>query len=183
MAIDAAPVNTWIQHLPFIGQRPTVYGPADGLFVGLVGAVGDGSGGGVALRGQLSNARKEDWVYLVRHWSAQTDFLASALDIRISINTGPVVPNPTARQFAQFTGIDELNTFAGIGMASAYRTTQNPFQPADLFVFGDKKLAGDFTLIQANFQTNTDAIDYTLQVSGLIFRYASFFRSVAPSRA
>ncbi len=184
MAILQEPVDTWIQHLPFTGQRPTPWGPADGIFSGVVGATGDATGGGVALVGNLSFERKEDWVYLLRHWSGQTDFLSSTMDFRFSLNSGPLVPNASAgRQFAQYTGVDNLNNFAGISVSAPFRTTQAPFQPQDIFLFGDKKIPGAFAFFQANFQTNTNAVDYSVSVSGLIFRYATFFRNVPASLA
>lgn len=181
MAVALLETDSWIQHLVFTGpQRPTDFGPADGVWYGLLSVAGDASGGNVTLNGRLSEDRKEDWVYVPMasaiHRNSTTGATSNYFE---QLNTGPLIPTSTAVNNPTFN-----YGGTGVGITGNAITVQNTTQTKDFYgmpIFGDKRIPGIFLMYAVGFETNTDTVLYTASIWGWLFRYNGFFRGVAPS--
>jgi len=182
MAVAILATDSWIQHLPFEGPpRMTTNGPVDGVWYGTVSGLGDASGGNVSISARLSEARKEDWVYIVNGMqvtiNAETDQEAF-----MQLNTGPLIPtasavtNPTFNWGGGMRGI--ANNSISIMAASG---DTGPMNVPGIPIFGDKRIAGIFLMAAAGFQTNVDGAIYTLSNWGWLIRYQGFFRNRNPN--
>lgn len=182
MAVAILETDGWIQHLPFQGeQRPTVDGPVDGVFYGVVSGLGDNTGGNVSLNGRLSFDRKEDWVYIMRGMNVTLNS-ESDQEMFMQLNTGPLIPTPTAVQNPTFNWGGGLRGVANnsISIQAASGDT-GPFVVPGLPVFGDKRIPGIFLMAAAGFQTNVDGATYTMSLWGHLVRYQGFFRNRPPA--
>lgn len=178
MAVILVRTDNWISHLPWTGPRPTVYGPADGLWYGNMAQVGNASGGTLSLFGAISRARKEDWVYILGGYSAGVSS-ATAMDIRFTFASGPVIPVNSGQANPFFEA--QYPAEVGVGRAVALGS---PGSAAHLGtpLFGDKKIAGDLALVTTVFESNVDLLIHQMSIWGFLIRYASFFRDVPASR-
>jgi len=180
MAIALIAIDTWISHLSFTGrQRPTDFGPADGVWFGLLSLTGDGSGGNLTLNGQLSFERKEDWVYVPMGSSWTTNSSTTPNTAFEQINTGPLIPTATVVNNPSFS-------FGGLSrnMSGNSLHVQQSDQTKNFYgmpVFGDKKLPGSSLMYALGFQTNVNAVIYTASIWGWLFRYNGFFRNEGPN--
>lgn len=181
MSVIASPVDAaWLQHLPFTTPRPSPYGPADGLFYGVVGVTGDGSGGIVTLQGILSSQRKTDWVYLIQRISPQTRAAPVTGDALVQVATGPLIPG--IGTFSQnnpiFSDLANMRTDSALAVSCTELNRQG-FLP--LLVFGDDQAFGAWTMINVTLTDNENSADSSFSVWGFIYRYQTFFRGV-PAR-
>lgn len=179
MAVAVIATDTWLSRLLFTGPRPTDFGPADGLFFGVIAGAGDASGGNFTLNGNVSADRKEDWVYLIKGVSASIA-AAAAQEAFIVAATGPLIPTATTVANPSFhtAGVMESLSSNAVTVYNLNTGGQPPF--TDLLVFGDKRIAGPLSLIAMGFQLNTDLAVHQISIWGFLFRYSSFFRNVRP---
>lgn len=185
MAVAVIATDTWIQHLPFQGgPRQTVEGPVDGVWYGLVSGDGDASGGNLTLNGSLSFDRKEDWVYILKGFSATNNDPVVNMEMFLQANTGPLIPTASAVQNPSFNfggalrGIDG-NAIAIMNEAGASSPAMPPFP--GLPIFGDKRISGTFLMLAAGFAINTDTVTYQMSAWGWLVRYQGFFRRTNPA--
>lgn len=179
MTVVSTRVDDWISHLLFTQTRQTDFGPADGLFYGVIQLVGDATGGTTQMTGQISFNRKEDWVYLIQATSLEFNASNSGIPAAIRCPTGPLargaagVANPI---FSRATKeMQNVPTILATVFASA---GHDPHQ--NLLSFGDKRLTGNFNLVQFEIDANINLATNTGSIWGFLFRYASFFRGVPP---
>lgn len=180
MAIAHVRTDDWIQHLPFVGgPRPSPYGSVDGMFYGALSVAGDVSGGNLTLNGNLSEARKEDWVYIIGGTQYQKNTVLAGEQAFEIINTGPVTPTASAVVNPSFPVGALMDDITNNAVTIGKNDTTKPFigMPA----FGDKRIAGVFSLYAVGFENNTDTVLHTASIWGWIIRYNSFFRDVRPS--
>lgn len=183
MAISTTSIDGWIQHLPFEGgPRPSLAGPVDGVWYGNVSGPGDASGGNVTLQGQLSEARKEDWVYVIQAASATINTLTDQ-EMFIQLNTGPLIPTSTAVVNPTFNFGGSMRAIANnaISIMSDDGSNTGPFPFQGLPIFGDKRIPGVFLMMAAGFETNVDLALYTMSAWGWLIRYQGFFRNRPPA--
>jgi len=180
MAVATVATDTWLSHLEFVGQRrQTDFGPIDGLFYGVVSTTGDASGGNVSLNGNVSEERKEDWVYIIQRASfSRTGVSGAGFGGFMVAATGPVIPTPTAVQNASFHIGGDLFGVTNNDV-STLALSQGPeaiFK--DLPIFGDKRIAGPLQMLACGLEENINGAVYQMSVYGWLIRYAGFFRNV-----
>jgi len=184
MGIAHISIDGWIQHLPFVGgQRPSAYGPVDGIWYGLVAGDGDASGGNVTLNGSLSFDRKEDWVYILGAITASKNGSGEG-EVFLQANSGPLIPTDavatTVRNPSFSTG-GQMLAIANNSVSLATSLTGGAFPFAGMPIFGDKRITGTFLMNAAGFEINTDGATYQMSSWGFLIKYESFFRNVRPS--
>lgn len=165
--------DDWISHLPFTGQRPTPYGPVDGIWYGLLSRDGDATAGTMTLQGSLTFARKEDWLYILMGCNISNNG-ATPTATSLTVNTGPRIPtnttiiNPSFRMASNDFNTDNLTAPLPFA-AGAFPFTGMP-------IFGDKKIAGNFLMLDAVWELQQDLATYVVSAWGWLLRYNSFFR-------
>lgn len=183
MAVIETFVDTWLTHLPFVGgPRPSPYGPVDGIWYGLFAADGDASGGVVLLNGALSFDRKEDWIYILGLVDLQINSVLSN-NAFIGVNTGPLIPTPTVSRNPSFLLAGGMNLALGLAKTAFGGNDQGQFPMAGMPIFGDKRISGNFSMIDTGVETNTNGAVYTVSSWGWLIRYNSFFRNVRAAQA
>ena len=172
MTVTETRTNNWLEQLLFSTPRVIQGQEVDGLFYGNLGATGDGSGGDVILNGNVSFARKEDWIYEIQQVTPVRDAQA-ATQVDLAFSTGPIIPSGGAgTAFPIFRWASPMENGGSPSMGLSPRETAWH----GLVVFGDKKISGDFTLVQATFGVNTNGGGYSMAIWGFLYRYATFFR-------
>lgn len=180
MSVTFPETDTWLSHLPWVGPRPTVYGPADGIFFGSLGGTGDASMGTVTLTGLLSAARKEDWIYVLGGYASRGTGVVTT-GIMYTFTTGPkIVTQGASLDLQRFDSTGNVLGFTGPGVAGVPQASQ-PFLGTPLF--GDKKVSGDYELYRVFLETNTNTASYHASIWGFLIRYQSFFRNLPASVA
>jgi len=170
--------DVWLVHLPFVGgPRPSPFGPVDGVWYGAFSADGDATGGVVRLRGDLSFDRKEDWVYILGAVNSQVN-VATAMDGFIVVNTGPRIPTATVVANPSFLVVGVMAVATAL-LATSFNSNAGGMDPrSGMPIFGDKKISGDFAMMEAGFEVNVDGAVYTVSSWGFLIRYNSFFRNL-----
>ena len=181
MTVTANVIDTWIQHLPFTGRRPTIYGPVDGVWYGHIAVVGDAGGGNVHLHGILSAGKKTEWVYIIGNVTAATNTATQTGDGLINVASGPLIPSVATNQFVSMT----VAAVPVLPVSALGFTGMNPvggaFAMSGVPVFGDRQISGDFNIISSDWENNVNTAVYRLDAWGFLVRYEGFFREVAPS--
>lgn len=172
MAVVTTVVDSWIQNLLFSEPRDIAGQLTDGLWYGNLGVDGDASGGNVSLLGQVSFDRKEDWVYQLTHWGINRNVTA-AVRWDLGFSTGPLIVAGGVALDNPFFFFNDVGT-AGVVLGGLVGSAQNALK--DLFLFGDKRIAGDMAFVTARCNTNTNTIAYQVSLAGRLFRYNDFFR-------
>jgi len=181
MALVLTETNRWLQHLVFTGQRPSPFGPIDGLWFGAASRNGDASGGSLTINANLSFDRKEDWVYQLKGLSLQVNAVA-AMNMSVQVNTGPLIPTSSAVQNPSYGIVGVADSPGGGTLITTFpRSTGGQMPWVDALLFGDKVITGDYTMIEATFGINTNGAAHSLFCWGFLFTYRSFFRQVPPS--
>lgn len=172
MSITSIRIDTWLQHLTFADPRLVGGWMADGVFYGNIGVLGDASAGTVTMIGQLSRDRKEDWVYVLQHWTANRNSIL-AVNWSVQFASGPQIPVVAGVQDNPVFGV----SWAADQGGSAFGGTRlGGDQFKDLVLFGDKRIAGNYSMFTAASGTNTNGVAYQASVHGLLIRYNDFFR-------
>jgi len=178
MAVAIIQTDTWIARLLFTGgRRDSDFGPADGVFYGVVSGDGDASGGNFTLNGLLSFEKKEDWVYLIKKVSVQTNDIRTTEGF-IVVSTGPQIITGSSVVNPSFQVGGDFKNTTNNATSSLALTTGSGDHFTDLLVFGDKKIPGSQGMIAAGLEGNVNGSTATLSVYGLLYRYSSFFRNV-----
>jgi len=173
MAIQAIVIDTWLSHLLFNRPKLIEGQLVDGLWYGNLGVVGDASAGIVDILGQISFARKEDWLYQLVSWSLNR---ANTTPVRwqIGFPSGPAIQTPVGIINNPFYSSSFITEQGASGLSA------NPPSSGGLykgqFLFGDKKIEGNYTMVNAICLTNTTGIAYQVSLSGFLYRYSDFFR-------
>ncbi len=182
MAVAVISVDAWLQHLPFQGgQRPSPYGPVDGIFYGVVSGDGDNTGGNFTLSGSLSFDRKEDWIYVLGGINTSRN-VADISELFTQINSGPLIPTGSAVVNPSFSRAGPSKAVTNNNITTSESLEGGGDIRTGMPIFGDKRLAGNFLMAAAGWAENTDAVTYQMSVWGWLIRYQSFFRNVLPSR-
>jgi len=185
VSVEIARVDDWISHLAFSAPRPSTFGQVDGLFWGLLSVVGDATGGAVAVDGDLSEARKTDWVHILGGYSHRLVSGAAVPDGYVEFQTGPkIVGNAAGIDRPTFTAIGpfiRMNSSADQMAAQSLVSGAQPFLGMPLYA--DPALAGVYEMVHASVNANVDTALYTFSIWGFLVRYQSFFRGVPPALA
>jgi len=184
MAVAIVATDTWLQHLPFEGgPRPSPFGQVDGVWYGLVAGDGDASGGNLTLNARLSEARKEDWVYIL---GAINTVRNGATDDECfnQVNSGPLIA--TAAVATTVRNVSFSRGGIALGMANNNLVVTDKFDGgtdprAGMPIFGDKRIPGIFLMLAAGWDNNIDGTTYVLSAWGFLIRYQSFFRFANPN--
>ena len=179
MAVAILATDTWITHLPFTGQRPSPFGPVDGIWYGLLAGDGAAGGGNFSLNGSLSFDRKEDWVYILGALETTTNQSIGGTDVLTQVNTGPLIPTgavATSVTNPSFMATGDAGAGGAATVTSAHRLNGGADYRAGLPIFGDKRIPGTFLMLAAAWGLNTDGATYQLSAWGFLIRYQSFFR-------
>lgn len=173
MSVTESQTDSWIAHLPWTSPRPTVYGPADGIFAGNLGSTGDATGGTVTMTGLLSLDRREDWIYVLGGYSARRS-AGSADEVLFTFQSGPLIVSTGAsldrpRYDTITTELAKSGNLVAIGGSQPFLGTP---------LFGDKRNTGDFELFRVLWNANADLATYQGNLWGFLIRYQSFFRGV-----
>ena len=184
MAVAIVRTDSWVSHLPFVGgPRPSAFGPVDGIWYGLLAGDGDVSGGNFSLSGNLSFDRKEDWIYVFGGLSTSTNQVTTT-NAFTQVNTGPKIPTDATAvvvqnpSFSRGGNADPINANA---MTVADLFEGGSDSRAGMPLFGDKAIPGNFLMIAAGWEVNTNGATYQLSSWGFLIRYNSFFRDRPPS--
>lgn len=179
MSVSSNRLDDWVQHIAFVGdRRVTPFGPADGLWYGVLSIAGDATGGGVNLIGSLSPDRKEDWVYVVQGLSVVTNDDTVGDEIAIQVATGPLTPTESIITNAVF-GLAGSMSRSTVNDLSTFPNSETPPWQG-LLCFGDKRIAGNYVWLTILMGTNTNLRIYTGSMWGWLFEYKSFFRNLPP---
>ena len=182
MTVEITRVDDWLSHLAFSVPRPSAFGQVDGLFWGLLSIAGDASVGAVGMDGDVSEARKTDWVHILGGYSLRSPSTLSGLGY-VEFQTGPKIVGNAA-------GIDRP-TFSSVGAMT--RTNLSPDQMsthtpsggaqpwAGMPLYGDPALSGNYEMVHTMNNVNLDTALYTFSIWGFLVRYQSFFRGVPPA--
>lgn len=182
MAVAIVSVDEWLQHLVFVGRRPTPYGPVDGLFFGQVSGIGDASGGNFSLNGNISAKTKEDWLYIMMGVTPRLNAVGVAQTVLVQTNSGPLINLPGFAARAQ-----TLSVVKDMVQATNNAVTALPWDGPQPWTgmphFGDKKAdpTGVLQLVAVGFETNTNTVEYGVSVWGWLIRPSGFFRNVSPA--
>lgn len=178
MTITLNIIDTWLQHLPFTGRRPSVYGPVDGVFYGHAAVAGDASGGVLHIHGIISAARKTDWVYILGGVTGATSS-GSAMDAIVNVASGPLIPD-LGVSVNEFVSMTKFGSLGGTNLGG-FLPMSGKLMAEGMPVFGDPHISGDFNIVSADFGVNTNLSIYRLDAWGFLVRYNSFFRDVSPA--
>ncbi len=186
MTIDSQRTDDWISHLAFAAPRPSAFGPVDGTWFGMLSVTGDASGGVIGLTGNLSAARKTDWIYILGGWSVRGPIAVGALPSGyVEFQTGPkIVGDGAGIDRPTFTAVGdflEADNAADLMLSLSPPSGAQPFVGMPLYA--DPALAGAYRMYHVSYQLNSNTALHTASVWGFLIRPQSFFRGVAPALA
>ena len=186
MSVEEARVDDWLSHLAFTSPRPSAFGLTDGLFWGMMSVTGDATGGIVAFDGDLSEARKTDWIYILGGYSLRSSSTTLIGNSYVEFQTGPKIVGSGAgidRPTFSVAGPVDGPT-AGVDPMQTVTRTRGGAQPfLGMPLYADPALAGNYEMVHAMLNINADARLFTFSMWGFLVRPQSFFRGVSPALA
>jgi len=180
MTVTLNIIDTWLQHLPFTGPRPSLYGPVDGVWYGHAAVAGDGSGGQVHVHGIVSERKKTDWVYIMGGATGASSS-STAMDALVNVASGPLIPD-LGVSINEFVSMTKAGALLGTNLGG-FMPMSGSLMSSGMPVFGDPHISGDFNILSADFGVNVNAAVYRLDAWGFLVRYNSFFRGVPAALA
>jgi len=165
--------------VPMKDLPPGLLGSPAGLFFLGMAATGDAGGGVVAMTGELTFDKKQEYIYEWQHVSVFTDSnLSNGDNGELTILSGPRIPNPAAN----FTNPVYRELRVGTGSNTIGNTVWDFILGSKgnkpIVSYGDKSLAGSFNLVAMVFGVNDLAVTYFVFAWGLYYRYQTVFRGV-----
>jgi len=171
--------DVWIAYSLFTGlPRTTPYGPMSGMWHGYIEVVGDASGGTTLLGGLISNGKKRQYVHLVEGISVSHTGAVGADNFTLDLFGGPRLnTNKSANQIPTFTLSGDLRE--GVDRSS-WPGTQGGDHFRGMPLFTDTKGNLSYTMVQCQFNDNTNNETYRLAMWGWVLGTQEFYRGFIP---
>lgn len=182
MSVEIQRTDDWLSQLAFSSPRPSPFGLIDGLWWGMMSGNGDASGGVLAFDGDLSEARKTDWVRILGGWSVRSPSTTAVASCYIEFQTGPkIVGNQAGIDRPTFSAVGDMREFPDSADPMISVTNAGSGQPLiGIPLYADPALPGPYELLHVSTDPNVNGKLTTVSLWGFLIRYQTFFRGIPP---
>lgn len=165
--------------VPMAGMQLRSFGQPSGIFFMGMDMDGDASGGIVALAGDLSFTKKQEFFYEWQMVNAFSDsFLSDGDQLELTMSTGPRIPDPAG----VFVNPTYRDISVGAGNSNAGNTVWDPqlgqAPRVPVVCYGDITIPGVFNMMTFRWTVNDNGVTYFAFGWGYYYAYQTLFRAL-----